>query len=351
MNNTSSESIIRDQPIMTWGFAMVMLGGAVFAYLRNSNQWIFAAVLAVVGLLLLAVPALEIKANRPTNTLLIYRRSLYRRSVQQIKIGDIVNIKVGQKYDRDDDRRSYRVEFHLKNGGMVPLRKTYSGGNKRHKELAQKLGVICGVTATSSNFSDMFRSEEIRLEFQQEQEEITGEQGGVQTTDGVQWTFETLVFGSMPISHWHSPDFRLEDTFIYLAQKLVGQKELPGLLKSATGMLFKQSMRVYGIDEGDTPDLASAESIELPDRLRQNYLGYSDEGVRATSMLNSWVITPLTAWAENHPMTKENINSQLVVHIGPNGFSLRTPGLVNAEYLDDLTTLGVEMVRALGGGA
>jgi hypothetical protein len=67
-------------------------------------------------------------------------------------------------------------------------------------------------------------------------------------------------------------------------------------------------------------------------------------------MLNHWVIVPLTNWAQKYAMTKENISSQLVIHIGPNGFSLRTPGLVNPEYLDDLTTLGVELVRALGGG-
>jgi len=350
MNNSPSESIIRDQPIMTWVFAVVMIGGGVFAYLRNPNQWIFTAVLTAVGLLLLAVPALVIQADRPTNTLLIYRRSLYKNSVQKIEIGDIANIRVGQKYDSEDKSRSYRVEFQLKNGDMLPLRKTYSNGHKRHQELAQKLSIICGVRTTSSNFSDMFVSEEIRLEFQKQQEEITGEQGVEHTTNGVQWTFETSAFGGMPVSHWHTPDFLLEDTFIFLTQKFVGQKELPGILKSATDLLFKQSMRVYGLDEDDTPDLSSADVIELPDRLEPHYFGYSDEKVRAAHMLNPWVSTPLTAWAENHSMKKDNISSQLVIHIGPNGLSLRTPGLVNPEYLDDLSALGVELVRALGGG-
>ncbi|MEN8173872.1 MAG: hypothetical protein ABFS03_13455, partial [Chloroflexota bacterium] len=253
MNSSPSDSVIRDQPTMSWGFAVLMLGGAAFTYLRNPDQWVFAAILAVVGLVLLAVPALVIQADRPTNTLLISRRSLYKKSVQKMAIGDIANIRLGQKYDSEDDSYTYRVEFQLKNGDMVPLRRTYSGGQKKQQELAQKISDICGVSTTSSNFSDMFRSEEIRSDFQQQQEEITGQQDVLKETDGVRWTFETLVFGSMPISNWQSSDFRLEDTFVFLAQKMVGQKDMPDILKSATGMLFKQSMRVYGIDEQDTP--------------------------------------------------------------------------------------------------
>ncbi len=352
MNNSPPKTIIRDQPIMTWVSAVAMLSGAVFAYFRNPAQWIFAAVLAVVGLFLLTVPALEIRFDRTKKNVLIYRRSLYKKSEQMLAVDDIANIAVAFKHDLEDGSRSYRVEIRLNNGDIVPLRKTYSSNRKRHEKLSQKLCEISGVKDGSGvNLLKTLTTDAMRPEFQQQQEEITGEQGIEQTTRGVRWTFETSAFGGMPLSHWHSPDFLLDDSFLFLTQIQVGKKGIPSLLKPATDLLFKGSMRVYGLDESDTPDLASAESIELPDRLRQYYLGYSDEGTRATRMLNSWVITPLTEWAQKHPMTKKNVSSQLVMHIGPNGLSMRTPGLVNAEYLDDLTTLGVELVRALGGGA
>ena len=352
MNDTRNEYVIQDHPTKTWVLAIIMLGGAFFFYLRNPEQWPVVVTLAVIGLMLLMVPAVEIKASRATKTVVIFRRSLFRKSQQTIAVRDIVSIAVGVKTDREDGSHSYRVEITLANGDIIPLRSTYSNNRKRHEELARKLREVTEVeNEPSANLDDALGSEVMRHEFQQQQEEITGKQGVEHITRGVHWTFETLAFGRMPLSHWHSPDFQLEDTFVFLTQKLVGQKALPSLLQPATDLLFKGSMRVYGLDEDDTPDLSSAEMIELPERLEAHYFGYSDEGVRAKKMLNPWVTTPLTNWAQKYAMTKENISSQLVIHIGPNGLSLRTPGLVNPEYLDDLTTLGVELVRALGGGA
>ncbi len=352
MNDSQSEFVIRDQPTKTWVVAVIMLVGAVFFYLRNPAQWPVVVTLVVIGLMLLMVPAVEIKASRATKTVVIFRRSLFRKSEQAIAVGDIVNIAVGVKTDREDGSHSYRVEITLANGAIIPLRNTYANNRKRHEELARKLREVTEVeNEPSAKLDDSLGLEVMRHEFQQQQEEITGKQGVEHITRGVHWTFETLALGRMPLSNWHCPDFHLEDTFVFLTQKLVGQKALPRLLQPATDLLFKGSMRVYGLDEDDTPDLSSAEMIELPDRLEPYYFGYSDEGVRAMQMLNPWVTTPLTNWAQKYAMTKKNISSQLVIHIGPNGLSLRTPGLVNPEYLDDLTTLGVELVRALGGGA
>ena len=351
MNNSPSEFVIRDVPTKTWLFAFVMLGGAAYIYLRNPSQWILAIVLAVISMLLLAIPAVEIYADRAANLMHISRRSLYKKSKQTLAIDDIANIAVAIKYDREDNSRSYRVEISLNNGDIVPIRSAYTSSRKRQEELSKKLSEISGVKdGSKSNVVQTAGLGARQDEFRQQQEEITGVQGDEHTTEGVRWTFETSAIGSLPLSQWHSPDFHLDDSFLFLTQVQVGHKTIPSFLKSATDLLFKGSLRVYGLDESDTPDLATAESIALPDRLKQHYLGFSDEAERATHMLNHWVITPLTGWAEKYTMTNKNVSSQLVVHIGPNGLTMRTPGLINSEYLDDLVSLGVELVRALGGG-
>ncbi|MBC8330587.1 MAG: hypothetical protein H8E28_01275 [Anaerolineae bacterium] len=348
MNNSFSELTLHDRPIVFWLFGASMLAGAIFAFTRAPTQWILIGILALFGLGLLMMPTVSVNASRITRTLTISRHSLIRKSQQTIAFGEIAGISVSYKLDREDNSRTYRVEITLHNGEIVPLRNAYTSGHKRKDEQAQQLRDIIGIG--EGMLPQAFDAANLQRQFQEQQEEITGEQGVENTTRGVHWSFETLAFSSTPLSHWRSSDFHLQDSFLFLAQKTPDQELLPNWLQSATSLLFKQSMLVYGFGEADSPDIATATPIELPSRLKPYFLAYGDEPARAGQLLNTWVITPLVEWAHKYPLTQQNAGSQIVLHIGPKGLSLRTMGLANPEYLDELTTLGVELVRALGGG-
>ncbi len=349
MNNSSSELTLLDRPIVFWLFGASMLAGAIFVLMRQ--QWLVGSILAASGIGILLIPTISVSANRITRALTISRHSLIRKSQQTIAFGEIAGISVSYKLDREDNSRTYRVEITLHNGEIVPLRNAYTSGHKRKDEQAQQLRAIVGVGEGVTNMPPhVFDAANLQHQFQQQQEEITGEQGTENITRGVRWSFETLAFSSTPLSHWRSSDFHLQDSFLFLAQKTPEQDMLPNWLQSATNLLFKQSMLVYGFGEADSPDIATATPIELPERLKPYFLAYGDEPARAGQLLNTWVITPLVEWAHKYPLTQQNAGSQIVLHIGPKGLSLRTIGLVNPEYLDELTTLGVALVRALGGG-
>ena len=351
MNNSSSDLTFHDRPIVFWLFGASMLAGAVYAVIIAPAQWILIGILALFGLGLLMMPTVSVSADRITRTLTISRHSLIRKSQQTIAFGEIAGISVSYQLDREDNSRTYRIEIALHNGEIVPVRSAYTSGHKRKDEQAQQLRAIVGISKGVTGASpQVFDAANLQRQFLQQQEEITGKQGAETITRGVRWTFETLAFNSMPLSHWRSPDFQLADSFLFLAQKTPDQEMLPNWLQSATNLLFKQSMLVYGFGEGDSPDIATATPIELPDRLRPYFLAYGDEPARAGQLLNTWVITPLVEWAHKYPLTQQNVGSQIVLHIGPKGLSLRTMGLANPGYLDELTALGVALVRALGGG-
>ncbi|MBT3389036.1 MAG: hypothetical protein HN413_01350 [Chloroflexi bacterium] len=351
MNNSSSELTLHDRPIVFWLFGASMLAGAVYSFTRAPAQWLLISILALFGLGLLMMPSVSVSADRITRTLTISRHSLIRKSQQKIAFREITGISVSYQLDREDRSRTYRVEISLHNGEIVPLRSAYTSGHKRKDEQAQQLRAIVGIgEGGAGTLPQAFDAANLQRQLQQQQEEITGEQGIENITRGVRWSFETLAFSSMPLSHWRSPDFHLQDSFLFLAQKTPEQDLLPNWLQSATNLLFKQSMLVYGFGEGDSPDIATATPIELPERLKPYFLAYGDEPDRAEQLLNTWVISPLVEWAHKYPLTQKNVGSQIVLHIGPKGLSLRTVGLANPDYLDELTALGVELVRALGGG-
>lgn len=351
MNASPSDITLHDRPIVFWLFGASMLAGAVYAFTRAPAQWILIGILALFGLGLLLMPAISVSADRTTRTLTISRHSLIRKSQQEIAFGEIAGISVSYRLDREDNSRTYRVEIALHNGEIAPLRSAYTSGHKRKDEQAQQLRAIIGIgEGVANTLPQTFDAANLQQQFQQQQEEISGEQGIENITRGVRWRFETLAFSSAPLSHWRSPDFQLPDSFLFLAQKTPEQAMLPNWLQSATNLLFKQSMLVYGFGEGDSPDIATATPIELPERLRPYFLAYGDEPERAGQLLSAWVISPLVEWAHKYPLTQQNVGSQIVLHIGPKGLSLRTIGLSNPEYLDELTALGVELVRALGGG-
>jgi hypothetical protein len=76
-------------------------------------------------------------------------------------------------------------------------------------------------------------------------------------------------------------------------------------------------------------------------------MAFTSDPAGARQILNPWVERPLADWAQKYPLKQGNTN-QLAVIFSPQGVYLATMGLVNPEFLQELTALGVELVKAQG---
>lgn len=71
----------------------------------------------------------------------------------------------------------------------------------------------------------------------------------------------------------------------------------------------------------------------------------------ATQLLNPWTQTPLTAWGERYPLQQFQSNSrftQIVILYNPNGIHIAALRILPQDKLDELTRLGLELVKAGG---
>ena len=356
MDNNANQFSFRDYPTLPVIFGLASIGAGVYFYLRNPATWTMPAVTLGVGLLMfLLASVLDVHADRITRTLSISRRGLVQRYQREIPFDEIAAIQIGASYSADDDgstSTTYRVEIVLKDGSIVPLRKSYSSGRSSKEKRAQRLREFIGVGGADMSHDGIFQaaSQMAQSQLQAEQESITGNQNEIHETNGIRWQIETLAFGSSPISRWYSSDYELPDNFLYLTQKMEGQKNPPNnkLMQAMHKKLFEQSLKVYGFDEFDAPNRKNADLFFLDDRLDAHFLAYTSDERLAQQILNPWTAMPLAAWAQKYPFTKNSVG-QLAVLFGPSGLYLAVMGYINTEYLEELANLGAELVRAQSG--
>ncbi len=169
-------------------------------------------------------------------------------------------------------------------------------------------------------------------------------------TDGVRWRMETRALANAPITRWTSPDFKLDNGFIYIVQVIPGQKASSGgLLGGLNNMLFKQSISMYGYTAADTPGIETAQPMQNMDpRLEQHFMAFTSNQSAARQILNPWVIMPLLQWAQKYPMQQgqSGYGSQLTALYGPNGVTIALLGLSTPDRLQEITALGVELVKS-----
>ena len=353
MDNESNQLSFRDFPTAIVIFGMLSVGGGIFFYLQTRELVATAIALAFSLFLFLLASVLDVSADRLTRTLNISRRGLVQHYQRKIPFGDIASIQLGTSYGGDSSSPTYRVEIVLKDGSVVPLRNAYSSGRSGKEKQAQRLRDFIGIAGADTSLGGMIQtaSQMAQHQFQAEQESITGDQDEVHETNGVRWKITTHAFGSAPMSRWHSSDYSLSDNFLYLTQKIAGQKNPPNnkLMQTVYEELFEQSMKIYGFDETDAPNMQNADLFVLNARLEETFFAYTSNAQIAQQILNPWTAIPLADWARSHPFT-QNSTDQLAVLFGPNGLYLSVMGYINAEYLAELAALGAELVRAQGGG-
>ncbi|MEW6093097.1 MAG: hypothetical protein AB1531_03940 [Chloroflexota bacterium] len=355
MDNRSNQLVIREYPIFEWFFGLLMFGIGLFAYQNKPDQLTVPIIVGVIGLFIFLLSAiLTVKADRSTGLLTIQRAGLFRRFKREIPLSEILTIQLEHSISHgSSSRRStsvYRIVVITKSQEVIPFRNSYSSGQRAKEAKAKKLREFLGVGGADGSLVGIFQEASGKAvdQFKQEQEAITGSQETENVTDGVHWKLETRAMGGTPVSRWFSPDFRWDDNFVYLTQKMQTQGSQSGLMSLMGKMLFKTSLSLYGFPADLTPGLENADVLApLDNQLEPYFMAFSSDPAGARQILNPWVGVPLGTWAEKYPLKQGNTN-QMAVLFSPQGVYLAMMGLVNPGLLEELTALGVVLVKAQG---
>jgi hypothetical protein len=80
-------------------------------------------------------------------------------------------------------------------------------------------------------------------------------------------------------------------------------------------------------------------------------MAYTSNQAEAQQILTPWIQQPLAEWGAKYPLQQFQSGarfSQIVVLFSPNGVYIATLGTLPPDKLDEVTRLGVELVKAQG---
>ena len=352
MDNHSDPLTLREYPIFEWIFGLAALAFGAFTLRSDPAQVILPIIASGVCLLFFSLSAiLVVKADRTEGTLTIQRISLLRRYKREIPISSIqaIQLESTSSYSSSSHQRTttYRIVVITKDQEVIPFRNSYSSGSWPKEAKAKKLREFLGVGGADMSIGGLFQAASgmAAQQFQQEQAAITGSPDTDQVTDGVHWKLETKAMGGSPVSRWFSPDFQMTGNFVYVTQKMQGQSSQSGLMSMVGKMLYRASLSLYGFAPDLTPGAEAGTVVPLDSQLEPYFMAFTSAPSLASSVLNPWAEMPLAAWAQKYPLQQGNTN-QLAVLFCPQGVYVATLGLVNPEFLQELTALGVALVKA-----
>ncbi len=359
MDNKDISLTVRDWPILFWifGTALLVEGITFFLPLAEGQAafWV-RAVLVLAGLaILLFSPVLTVTADRVTQTLTITHRSPLRAKQRELLFSQIDSIDLD--YSRGSrGGTTYRIVVTLKSGETIPFHSYYSSGAYGMQKKVNRLRSFLGMEPLDFSFSGMFRraTQEAQAQYQQQQEAMTGSEAEIHESNEVRWQVQTVAYGGQPVTRWFSSDTCLPDGFVYITQLAEGQKiSGGGLLGGLAGMLYKQSLNVYGFGAEDTPGIEAAEVLDgIDPDLDRAFSIYTNVPARAQQILNSQSAAALVDWARRYPLKTINIGthvfSQLAVMFSPQGVYVCSLGTMIPEAVDEMTRLGAELVKSQG---
>ena len=179
------------------------------------------------------------------------------------------------------------------------------------------------------------------------QESMTGP-ALLQETDGVHWHMKTALNSNTAVSRWTSPDYRTPSSFLYLLQKVPTQGGA-GAFSSFAKQMAQASMSMYGITIMDTPGIEGAQPLLLDEEGLESHFMSLASAPGARQLLTPLVAQALRGWAERYPL--RNFQSgpypQLAVLFGPDGVSLSMVKKLESRHVEELTALGVSLVKGL----
>lgn len=361
----SEKLTLRDFPFGLWLAGLGFLAAAGYFFTRGGSSATNTSYLfGLVALLLLFLPSvLTITADKTTRVLVLRYGLLISRSTKEFSFDEIQTIHVNSRtsFDRTDGSRqrstSYRLEIIKKDGQSIPFRSYYSGGfflkEQQAKKLRAFIGLAEGLDETPLGIlTNMQKIVQPILEAQQVA--LTGDNEQIHETDGVKWQLQTIALGGSSVTRWYSQDFSTLDTFLYVTQKVQGQKTLygDGFMASIGKTLFRQVLGMYGFSGNDIPDVEQASVYgPLDPVLESSFSAYTDEPDSARQLLNPWVQMPLAQWAQKYPLKQFQTDAnfgQISIMFCPTGTYVATLGVLSLEQAEELATLGAELVRAQG---
>src|SRR5258706_1504946 len=358
MNTNDSQLVIRDSPISLWIFGLIFAGVGAFFFFQVGKDAAFTLIFVAIGLgVLLFSSTLTITADRITRTLTLEYRSLLRHAIKQIPFDEVASINVLRSVSHNKGHTSYtyRVVLTRKDGQVIPFRSYASSGSAGKEQQATQLRAFIGVQGVDATPAGMLRAapQIAQAVFQNQQQALTGPETEMHETDSVHWQIQSMAMGAAPATRWYSPDFKTPDTFLFVAQKVDGQGQAGGgFLASLGNMMFKQSISLYGFHADDTPGIDQAATLTpLDPALEPHFMAFTNDPASARQTLNPWAVMPLADWARRYPLQQFQSGarfSQLVVLFGPGGVYLATLNILQPDQVDELTTLGVELVKSQG---
>jgi hypothetical protein len=332
--------------LMLFGLSMLVIPGWMSGGLVAS---LILMIIGLAGLLLSAENTITLDRN--SNRFSLRRRYLWRTTFREHPLDQVTGFELQSSHDSDGDR-TYRIAIVLDTGEEIPFTTAFSSGreSKRRKveQLNQWLGQ--GGTQPAAQVASMALRQALGLDIPQPPAHASAQSG---ETDGVTWQVQRLQIGDAPVTRWFSPDYKFPEGFLLLAQKPAGVRVASGLLGGLGRMFGQQALRLYGFSPEDSPGIESAAPLEPPEaRLEPHYINLTSNPFAARQALNPWVTLPLVNWAQRSPLKPANLPQeqvQMVILFSPQGVYVAGVGVDTPEEIETLSSLGIELVRALGG--
>jgi hypothetical protein len=354
METKNDRLTIRDYPFLLWLIGLLALGFAVMAFIQKPTQLIGPVIGGFIFLMVfLTSSVMTVTADRTTSLLTVKHSSPLRCKVIEVPISDITAVELERSTSTTSGNysSSYRIAFTTRDNQTIPLHSYYSNGSVSMQSRATRLREFLGVGGLDISTGGIIKQgiQMAQQHFQEQQEALTGSQDEEHITNGIHWKIQTVTMGASPVSRWFSPDFHCASCFVFLAQKVVGQKTVTGGLGK---ILFQTTVGLYGFSAEDTPDLASANVLSPIDAtLDSHFSALTSDNAAAQKILNPSSISLLIDWGTRYPLKqvqKAGLFGQLVVMFSPRGLFVASLGTMIPEALDEMTNLGIALIKAQG---
>jgi hypothetical protein len=340
---------IRDYPWPAWiSGSMLFLGGLFAISIMSTYPYMGIAFLVVGSVLLLVSSILTVTADHMAGILTLRYRSLFWGSSKQIPLSEITAIKL-ECSSSSDSGTTYRIVLVCQDGQVTPFHSYYSSGRASKQSRVDQLRSFLGVGGQDDETAVSIFSGLPAV--QQAQQALSSSESEEHVTDGVHWKLQTVSMGTQSLTRWFSPDCKSSSGFLMLAQKVDGQKTMAGSLLGGVGkFLLQQLTHLYGFGPQDVPALETSDTLEpLDSQLEPHFSALASDPAAARAVLNPWACVPLADWANRYPLKsiqKPGLFGQLVVLYSPQGIYIASLGTFIPEAVDELTALGVALVKA-----
>ncbi len=354
--NSVNQYVIKNRPIGAWVAAALLIASSIFFITVSSSMFLGTAILLGAALLVLALtPVSTAVADRMARTITITSRNLFSHKETVVPFNEVAKFDVQvtrTRSSRHHRSTNYRLVLEKTNGEIVPIQSIYTSFYDDKARHAKALSEFLNLPGAEDKPTNLFQTG------MQNQIQMTTNPSQAQkgTTAGVSWKIEVHSVGGKPVTRWISPDFVCPGNFLLVSQKPANAPSFGGggLLGNLMTMLVQQVISMYGFQPSDTPGISTAAAITTQNaHFNQNFGALSNQQSFAVSLLNPWTIIPFVNWSDKYPMktvSSSNQVGQLAVLYSPRGVQVALLGMQPATGTDDLIALGVELVKAQGGG-